>query len=103
MAPKKPDGVLEAVRYTPDGKVSLVRVYERLGSTYADRILLTREQFIQRIKSGKRYATGQRMVLMAATFETGAEIRLINSGGAEVLQSGSTDKDHDDLKGVPLF
>ena len=59
MAPKKPDGVIEAVRYTPDGKISLVRVYERLGATFADRILLTREQFVQRIKAGKHFFTGE--------------------------------------------
>ena len=103
MAPKKPDGVIEAVRYSPDGKISLVRVYERLGSTYADRILLTREQFIQRLKAGKHYASGQRIALMGATFETGAEVRLSISGGVEVLQTGPTSGDHDDLKGIPLF
>jgi hypothetical protein len=103
MAPKKPDGVIEAVRYNPDGKVSLVRVYERLGSTYADRILLTREQFVQRLKKGKHYLAGERKELMAATFETGAEVRLVVSGDTEVLQTGSGGGDHDDLDPIPLF
>lgn len=103
MAPKKPVGVIEAVRYSPDGKISLVRVYEVLGATYADRILLTREQFIQHIKAGKHYASGRHKELMGATFETGAEVHLSNSGGVEVLQSGSAIGDHDELKGIPLF
>jgi len=34
MAQAKYDGVIEAVRYAPAGRISLVRAYERRGPTF---------------------------------------------------------------------
>ena len=34
MAKLKFDGLIEAVRYAPDGKIILVRAYERRGATF---------------------------------------------------------------------
>ena len=51
MGRQKYDGVVEAVRYAPDGNLSIARVYERRGSTFSDYILLSRAELIRRIKS----------------------------------------------------
>jgi hypothetical protein len=55
-ASKKIDGVVEAVRYTPDGHIAMVRVYKRLGATFTDRILLSREELLVLLRAGKHYA-----------------------------------------------
>jgi hypothetical protein len=97
MASKKVDGVVEAVRYAPDGKVALVRIYERRGPAFSDRILLDREQFAAVLQGKKRFVAGKRLAFYGATFETGAEIRLVNG----YIQSELGTGERDDLKGVP--
>lgn len=99
----KYDGVVEAVRYAADGQIGLVRVYERRGPTWTDRILLTREQFIQRLKSKKKYRAGSRVSHMASTFQVGEPIGIQTSAGGEVIASDSTSAGHDDLGEVPVF
>lgn len=103
MAIKKIDGIVEVVRYQPDGQVKLVRVYQRVASTYTDRILLSRGQLVDVLKAGKRYVAGHREQYMGATFETGSEILLVKKNGKDLLQSAQASGDTDDLKGVPLF
>ena len=51
---KKFDGVIEAVRYNPDGQIALVRGYELRGVTYSDRVLLDRNTLVERLKEGKK-------------------------------------------------
>ncbi len=100
------EGVVEAVRVAPDGDVQLVRVYERMGPAFSDRKLLTREQFLERLKAGKLYVAGKREELHGFTFKPGDEITLAQAGGRPVLRSAAaagSDRTHDDLKGVPLF
>ena len=101
MASKKIDSIVEAVRYAPDGKVALVRIYERLGSAYSDRKLLTREQLIDRLRAKKIFVGGRRIERMGTSFETGAEIRLVKSGALEYIQSAAGSGERDDLKGIP--
>lgn len=102
-APLKIDGVVEAVRYTPGGLVSLVRAYLRRGPAFGDRVLLTREQMLEQLKSGKRFVAGQRKEFLGATFETGMEIHLVSDGGEDFIRSAQAGGKSDDLKGVPLF
>ena len=103
MAQKKFDGVVEAVRYAPDGRVDLVRVYERRGPTFSDRILLTRQELIDRLKLKKRFFVGRRMPYLAGTFDVGAQLRL--AGADETLRVVTSDQpgESDHLEGVPLF
>jgi hypothetical protein len=101
MAAKKVDGVVEAVRYAPDGNVALVRLYERRGPAFSDRIVLDREAFAAALRGKKRFVAGKRLPLMGATFETGAEIRLVKTSAGEFIQSELGSGDRDDLKGVP--
>jgi hypothetical protein len=101
MASKKVDGVVEAVRYAPDGKVAFVRIYERRGPIFSDRLLLDREQFVTALRGKKRYVAGKQIERMGATFETGLEIRLVKAGSDEYIQSEQGSGERDDLKSVP--
>jgi hypothetical protein len=102
MANKKYDGVVEGVRYTPEGKVKLVRVYLRRGTTWSDLMLMTREDFISVLKTGKRMVAGKRVDFMGGTFDVSDAIQLKGNNGQEniyITQPGSSDN----LEGIPLF
>lgn len=104
MPQKQYDGVIEVVRYTPEGKIDSVRIYERRGPTYSDRIVLTRMDLLQRLRARKKFAVGARKPLMASTFEICAEVRLAGSRGQEMIVAGNSPAtDRDDLQGAPLF
>jgi hypothetical protein len=103
MAQKKFDGVIEAVRFTPDGKLELARVYERRGPTFSDRILLTREELVQRLKAKKVYYLGCRTPYLASTFEVGQQVKLSGSVGNEVIVAGVSSATRDQLEGAPQF
>ena len=107
MAKPKYDGVIEAVRYTPDGKVSLARIYERRGPAFSDRILLSRDELIQRLKSGEKFMIGKRLPRMGGMFEVSARVTLLKKKENEVwIQAGQSDGsavERDTLEGVPLF
>ncbi|MGE5224873.1 MAG: hypothetical protein ACM3PY_20760 [Omnitrophica WOR_2 bacterium] len=101
MAKEKLDGVVEAVHYSPDGKVAWVRAYERRGPTFSDRILLDRKGFIEKLKAGKKFFAGQRIPQEASTFDIFSPIRLIQRDGSEVIVTGDQRTDIDSLAGVP--
>ncbi len=98
---QKFDGVLEAVRYK-NGKIEVVRGYERRGPTFTDRVLLDRKTLLERIKAGKRFVTGQRKEYLASTFDVGKPVKLVGQDGKQVVTTLS-DADHDELEGVPTF
>jgi hypothetical protein len=103
MAKKKFDGVVEAVRYKPNGEVDWVRAYERRGATFSDYVLLDRQTLVQRLKSGKRYLAGKRLPYLAGTFEVSSPLRLVNAGGKEILVTDEVQSSQDRLEGVPLI
>jgi hypothetical protein len=98
MARVKYDGVIEAVRYAPDGKIMLARVYERRGATFSDRVLLDRPALVEKLKKGLKFVTGQREALLASTFETAKSVQLLG----ESITTGNGGE-HDLLEDVPLF
>ena len=95
------DGVIEAVRYKPDGQVDRVRAYLRRGPTFSDRIMLNRSTLIEYLKSGQRFLTGKRIPLMASTFEVDKPLQLLQKDGQEVLVIGELRSDKDSLAGIP--
>jgi hypothetical protein len=105
MARAKYDGVVEAVHYSPDGKVDWVRAYERRGSTFSERLLLDRDTLIHRMKHGKRYVSGQRLQYMGSTFDIAETLNLVanRDSGREVLVTSQGEANQDDLKGVPII
>lgn len=102
MAPMKFDGVIEAVRYTADGNIQMVRAYQRRGATFSDHILLDRQTLVQQLKKGKKFVVGRRTKLMASTFETSKNVRLRGSKGQEVV-STSEKADRDLIEEAPVF
>jgi hypothetical protein len=100
--PKKFDGVIEAVRYRPDGKLMIARIYERRGPTWSDVLLVSREELIGRLKAGQKFVTGARRPYLASTFEVKSLVRLAGVDGSEVLLTGSEEGESDRLD-APLF
>jgi len=104
VAQVKYDGVIEAVRYNPAGRIAVVRAYERRGPTFSDRILISREELVRRLESGKRFVAGERQSLLASTFTVASAIRLVEKDGQKYLATpGASDTNGDRLAGVPLF
>jgi hypothetical protein len=101
------DGVIEAVRYSPQGSISLVRAYERRGAAFSDHLLLDRATLVLRLKKGLKFITGERVAYMGGVFRPGSPVRLVKRGEQDVLVTGNPSGDpsgeHDNLEGVPLF
>ncbi len=95
------DGVIEAVRYK-NGKIELVRAYERRGATFSDHVLLDRKTLVERLKKGKRFMTGQRRELWASTFEIARPVKLLGKD-EKLIVTTLSDGNHDELEGVPAF
>ena len=102
MAKINYDGVVEAVRYKPDGEIDWVRAYERRGSTFSDLLLIDRQTLIKRLKSGKRFVVGERIPYLAGTFNVSKPIRLVDKGSQEIIVTGDA-AGQDRLEGVPLI
>jgi hypothetical protein len=103
MAKAKYDGIVEAVRYNPDGKVKWVRAYLRRGQTFSDIVLLDRQALVEQLKSGKRIVAGRRIPLQASTFEVANPLRLIQQDEQDVLVAGVATSNKDCLEGVPVI
>jgi hypothetical protein len=99
MARPEFDGVIEAVRYTPDGRIALARLYERRGAIWTDRLLLDRQQLAERLERGRRFVTGQRKLFQGGTFEAGSPVQL---DGQNIVTKGASAM-RDELTGVPIF
>src|SRR5512140_3505104 len=98
---KKCDFVIEAVRYK-NGKIDVVRGYERRGPTFTDHILLDRKTLLERIKNGKFVITGQRKEFLASTFDLGKPVQLVERDGKQVV-AAQAEAERDELEGVPVF
>jgi hypothetical protein len=102
MAKKKVDAVIEAVRYTSEGKVAWVRLYERRGPTFSDWMLVDRDQLLGRLKAGKKIYTGKRVEYLASTFDLGYPVSVAQRNGADVVISGESAANRDHLEGAPV-
>jgi hypothetical protein len=103
MAKQKIDGVVEAVRYAPGGKIQWVRAYMRRGPTFSDRLLVDRQTLIEQLKAGKKYQAGRRVEQMASTFELSQTVRLIQKNGQDLIVTGEMQSEQDCLEGVPIL
>jgi hypothetical protein len=103
MKKKNFDGVIDAVHYTPDGSVDWVRIYERRGPTFSDHVLIPRPVLVERLKSGKRFVTGKRLIHLASTFETFQVLQLIQHNGRDFLSLSDQDVDRDHLPDLPAI
>jgi len=103
MGRQKYDGVVEAVRYAPDGRLTIARVYERRGSTFSDCVLLSRAELIRKLKAGQVFMMGKRLEYLGGTFEVTIPVKMAGNPGKEVLFTTKITNDCDDLQGAPLF
>jgi hypothetical protein len=102
MAKINYDGVVEAVRYKPNGEIDWVRAYERRGPAFSDWLLIDRDRLVKLLKSGKRFVVGERIPYMAGTFKVSKPIRLVDKGSQEIIVTGDA-AGQDRLEGVPLI
>ncbi len=100
---KNYDGVVTAVRYTPEGQIDWVRAFERHGYVFSDRRMLTRQVLAERLKDGKRYFVGQRIPYQGNEFQLGQRIQLVQRSGGEVIVAGEAQGDGDHLAGTPIL
>ena len=99
---KKFDGVIEAVRYK-DGNIEVVRTFERRGAAFTDRIMLDRNEFLDRLKKGRKYLVGKRKEFLAGSFDVREElVQVLNRDGREII-STRAGADHDELEQAPVF
>ena len=99
MKQHKMDGIIEAVRYAPDGKISLARIYERRGVVWSDHFLVSRRELVDRLQSGKHIAVGTRDEYLGSTFQVGEHVDLLN--GHIITPGESISRDR--LGGVGIF
>ncbi|MBM3125349.1 MAG: hypothetical protein FJZ87_09795 [Chloroflexi bacterium] len=97
----KIDGVIEAVR-TKNGQILLARSYERRGAAFSDRIMLDRKSLVERLRAGKIFVVGERVVLHGGTFIFGAKVNLVKRGGQEWI-STHPDASRDEIESAPVF
>ena len=102
MASKKYDGVVEAVRYAADGQVAWVRAYLRRGPIFTDYMLIPRGDLVERLKAGQIFVIGDRIHLMANSFNVRDTLRLEHKNGQDVLLTGRIQDTRDRLESVPL-
>jgi hypothetical protein len=103
MAKGKIDGVIQAVRYNPNGQIDWVRAYLRRGPTFSDRVIISRDTLLAYLKSGKKIFIGERQPQMASTFEIRAPLRLVEKDDREFLVAGVLEAERDRLEGVPVL
>jgi hypothetical protein len=96
---KKPDLVIEAVRYAPDGRIMLVRGFERRGATYSDRVLIERADLAERLKKGRRVVLGDRLQYLASSFDVIAPVFLADTDVIATRKDAGADL----LEGALLF
>jgi hypothetical protein len=99
MARIKIDGVIEAVRYSPGGNISVVRTYERRGVVWSDHILLDRAELVTRLANGKKFVIGQRKEFLGSVFETGPAVYYKDE---HIITNGQPST-RDQLAGVSIF
>ncbi len=103
MARVKFDGLIEAVRYLPDGEIEQVRIYLRRGPTFSDHKLMSRDALLEFLKNGNKAVTGSRQELMASTFTVEKKVHLVKASGEKYFIATEKKADKDMLEGTPLF
>ena len=103
MAKQKLDAVIEAVHLAPDGQIKWVRLYQRRGPTWSDRIIMERNDLIDFLKKGSKVYSGKRIEQMAGTFEVSKPVKLTQKNGLEIVCTDGAQSEKDRLEGVPLI
>lgn len=99
MARSKYDGIIEAVRYTPNDEINMVRAYQRRGAVWSDRVLLCRSELVEQLQQGKHFFTGVRKAYFGSVFETRSSVSFVDQ---HIITAGQPAL-RDLLAGVPCF
>ncbi|MFL7891308.1 MAG: hypothetical protein AB8I56_04515 [Anaerolineales bacterium] len=97
------DGVIQAVHYDDQGKIGWVRAFLRRGAVWTDFVKLQRGELVEKINSGARIRTGERLHYLGATFKTSYPVELVKANSHEVILAGDKKSEKDYLEGVPLI
>ena len=100
---KKDDVVVVAVRLDAAGRIDWLRAFERRGPTWSDWIKIARAEAIERIRSGEKFVTGERIIYQAGTFKTFDPVRIEERDGGAYLVSGPENGQGDALARVPIL
>ena len=73
------------------------------GLSFPTAILLSRAEFIEQLKAGKRYVVGERILNMGGKFNVSQPVHLQEKNGKQVIAVGSSQTGADDLTGVPII
>lgn len=103
MAKEEFDGVLEAVRVDEFNQLVLARIYEKHGAVWNDHFLVSRDELIQRMKAGQKFAFGSRVVKLGSTFDTHGPLHLANFEDHAFIRLDSERVSADLLNGIPRF
>jgi hypothetical protein len=103
MAQIKFDYLVEAVHYSPAGVLEKIRLYERRGPSFSDRIIINRDELIHYLVAGKKVAAGNRISFLASTFNQTGEIQISGSKEAPVLVIGGEIASKDSLSAIPVY
>jgi hypothetical protein len=99
---KKFDGIIEAVRYK-NGQIEVIRAFERRGAAFTDRVMLGRDEFLERLKKGKKFFVGKRKEFLAGSFDVQEKpVQVLKRDGQEII-STRAEADHDELEQAPVF
>jgi len=100
---KSYDGVVVAARYTPQGVIEWVRAFERHGFVFSDRMLMDRETLAEKLRAGKRFKTGERIIYQGNDFKINEDIHLIENDDSNVIIVGETSSNQDSLGYIPVI
>jgi hypothetical protein len=103
MAKNNYDGVVEAAHFKPDGQLDWVRVYIRRGAVFSDRILVSRQAFVEQLRAGKRYMVGERIFNLGGEFNVTQPVTLLRQDGKHVIVVGDARSTEGELTGVPII
>ncbi len=103
MAQIKFDYLVEAIHYSPSGELEKVRLYERRGPSFSDRVIINRDQLISYLLAGKKVAAGNRVSSLASTFNQTGVIQISGSKEDPVLVMGGEIALKDSLSGIPVY
>ena len=97
------DGVIVAARYTSEGEIKWVRAFERHGFVFSDRIIMDRSTLEEKLRAGKKFKTGERLVYQGNDFDVWEDIKLLEQDEASVIVAGDTSSKKDFLGDLPII
>jgi len=103
MTQIKFDYLIEAVHYSAAGDLEKIRVYEKRGPSFSDRIIVDRETLVNVLASGKKVVSGSRLPYLASTFNVTGELQLAGPKESPILVMSEEASVRDSLPGIPVF